>query len=123
MLYKTRVAIRFRAKKPSPQTTRNFGVGIPVVRTKGRAGGPSCTVTWLPNFLGWLVYHIFLPMVLCFARFARESFVMRFAVARNLVTKVRIDQSGTRLLCLLEVNPRSDWEWKRGYLAWNCTCA
>ena len=21
-------------------------------------------VTWLPNFLGWVVYHIFLPMVL-----------------------------------------------------------
>ena len=31
------------------------------------AGGRSlarCTVTWLPNFLGWVVYHIFLPMVL-----------------------------------------------------------
>ena len=41
MLYKTPVAIRFRAKKPSPQTTRNFGVGIHVVRTKGWAGGPS----------------------------------------------------------------------------------
>ena len=27
-------------------------------RTVGR------TVTWLPNFLGWVVYHIFLPMVL-----------------------------------------------------------
>ena len=36
---------------------------MPVVRTVGR-----CTVTWLPNFLGWVVYHIFLPMVLLFAR-------------------------------------------------------
>ena len=35
----------------------------------GRSGC-RCTVTWLPNFLGWVVYHIFLPMVL---RFARES--------------------------------------------------
>lgn len=32
-----------------------------------------CTVTWLPNFLGWAVYHIFLPMVLCCVCFARES--------------------------------------------------
>ena len=38
----------------------------------GRSGG-RCTVTWLPNFLGWVVYHIFLPMVLRCARFARES--------------------------------------------------
>ena len=35
----------------------------------GRSGG-RCTVTWLPNFLGWVVYYIFLPMVL---RCARES--------------------------------------------------
>ena len=34
-------------------------------RTVSRAGG-RCTVTWLPNFLGWVVsvYFIFLPMVL-----------------------------------------------------------
>ena len=38
---------------------------MPVVRTDGRS-----TVTWLQNFLGWVVYHIFLPMML---RFARES--------------------------------------------------
>ena len=37
-----------------------FYIGMPVVRTDGR-----CTVTWLPNFLGWVVYHISLPMVLC----------------------------------------------------------
>ena len=35
-----------------------FYIGMPVVRTDGRAGG-RCTVTWLPNFLGWVVYHIF----------------------------------------------------------------
>ena len=32
-----------------------------------------CTVTWLPNFLRWVVYHIFLPIVLRGARLARES--------------------------------------------------
>ena len=32
-------------------------------RTVSRAGG-RCTVTWLPNFLGWVGYFIFLPMVL-----------------------------------------------------------
>ena len=37
MLHKTRVGIRFRAKKPSPHTTRNFAFGIPVVRTDGRS--------------------------------------------------------------------------------------
>jgi len=31
------------------------------------------TVTWLLNFLGWGDYHIFLPTVLRYARFARES--------------------------------------------------
>ena len=40
-----------------------FYIGLPVVRTGGRAGGR--TVTWLPNFLGWVDYFIFLPMVLC----------------------------------------------------------
>ena len=29
------------------------------------------TVTWLPKFLGWVDYQIFLPMVLRFARFVR----------------------------------------------------
>ena len=52
-----------------------FYIGMPVVRTEGRAVG-RCTVTWLPNFLRWVVYHIVLPMVLRCARFARESFVI-----------------------------------------------
>ena len=38
----------------------------------GRLVG-RCTVTWLPNFLGWVVYHTFLPTVLSRARFAHES--------------------------------------------------
>ena len=40
---------------------------MPVVRTDGRSGGRAvgrCTVTWLPNFLGWVDYFIFLPKVL-----------------------------------------------------------
>ena len=37
--------------------------GRTVSRAGGRAGG-RCTVTWLPNFLGWVDYFIFLPMVL-----------------------------------------------------------
>ena len=40
-----------------------------------RTGGWACgrTVTWLPKFLGWVDNQIFLPMVIRFARFARES--------------------------------------------------
>ena len=49
-----------------------FYIGMPVVRTDGRAVG-RWAVRWIPNFIGWVVYHIFLPMVLRCARFARES--------------------------------------------------
>ena len=41
----------------------------------GRLGGRSvgrCTVTWLPNFLGWVVYHIFYPWC-CTARASRAT--------------------------------------------------
>ena len=38
-----------------------------------RQSDGRCTVTWLPNFLGWIVYHISLSMVLRCARFACES--------------------------------------------------
>ena len=37
----------------------------------GRSGG-RCTVKWLPSFLGWVIYHIFLPIVLRCALRARE---------------------------------------------------
>ena len=81
MLHKTRVAIRFRARKPSPQTTRNFAlVYLWCGRTVGR-----CTVTWLPNFLGWVVYHIFLPTVLRCARFARESSAIKSNQSRRAI--------------------------------------
>ena len=42
-----------------------FYIGMHVVRTDGRSLGRSvawCTVTWLPNFLGWVDYHISLAM-------------------------------------------------------------
>ena len=39
----------------------------------GRWAASQCTVTWLPNFLRWVVYHIFLPLVLCYAHFASKS--------------------------------------------------
>ena len=29
----------------------------------------QCMVAWSPNFLGWVVYHIVLPLVLCCTRF------------------------------------------------------
>ena len=35
---------------------KHVDIGFPVVRTDGR------TVTWLPNFLEWVDYHISLPM-------------------------------------------------------------
>ena len=38
-----------------------FCIGIPVVRTDGRSLA-RCTVTWLPNFLRWVDYHISLAM-------------------------------------------------------------
>ena len=45
---------------------------MPVVRTNGRSVGVRSR-----DFLGWEDYHIFLPMVLRYVRFARESSVMK----------------------------------------------
>jgi len=73
MLNKTRVAIRFRAKNPHHRLCkilRWYACGA-----DGRSGG-RCTVTQLPNFLGRVVYHIFLTMVLRYARFTSDSFAM-----------------------------------------------
>ena len=36
--------------------TQLFYIGMPVVRTDGRLLA-RCTVTWLPNFLGWVDCH------------------------------------------------------------------
>ena len=46
-----------------PKLIELFYIAMPVVRTHGLSGG-RCTVTWLPNFLGWVDYLIFLAMVL-----------------------------------------------------------
>ena len=74
-------------------------------RSLGRAGG-LCTVTWLPNFLGWVVYFIFLPMVLRCARLARRS------PAINLVCSVITWKSQTSTLMYwphLSVNTSRPW--------------
>ena len=39
-------------------------IGMPVVRTDSLSGGRSVYGHVITNFLGWVVYHIFLPMVL-----------------------------------------------------------
>ena len=50
-------------------------IGCPVVRTDGRSLA-RCTVTWLPNFLGWVDYHFSLAMgLLPRARFRKEKFL------------------------------------------------
>ena len=76
MLYKTRVAIRFRAKKTLTTDYPKFWytwVGIPVVRS-----GCRCTVTWLLNFfrMGSLPHFLTHGAPLRM-RFARESSAIR----------------------------------------------
>ena len=70
MLHKTWVAIRFRAKKPSPQTTRNFAL---VCLWCGRTVGRSVYGHVITKFSRMGSLHIFLPMVLRYVRLARES--------------------------------------------------
>ena len=58
MLHKTRFAIRFRAKNPHhrlPEILRWYAC---------EADGRSVYGHVIAKFLGWAVYHIFLPMVL-----------------------------------------------------------
>ena len=70
----TRVAMRFPAKITSSfmwviiRLIELFHIGMPWC---GRTVGS--TVTGLPNFVGWVDYHIFLPMVLRCALFAHEN--------------------------------------------------
>ena len=65
---------------PGKITSSSIWVAIPVdwvilhwytCCADGRSGG-RCAVKWLPSFLGWVVYHIFLPIVLRCALRARE---------------------------------------------------
>ena len=76
MLHKTRVAIRFRAKKPSPQTTRNFAlVCLWCGRTVGRSVGVLSR--------DYQIFSDGLFTTFCYpwcsaARFARESSAIIF---------------------------------------------
>ena len=49
--------IRLQASK----LARNWKISLWCGRTSGR-GTDGRTVTWLPNFLGWIAYHIFLVL-------------------------------------------------------------
>ena len=53
-----------------------FYIGLPVVRTDGRSL-TRCTVTWLPNFLGWVDYHISIAMGL------HHEFSLNVLIQRN----------------------------------------
>ena len=72
LLYKTPVAMRFPARKTSSCIWVTIQVDWVILhwyacgadgRSLGRAGG-RCTVTWSPNFHGWVDYFVFLPTVL-----------------------------------------------------------
>ena len=59
--------------------------------TDGRLGGRAvdrCTVTWLPNFLAWVDYFIFLPLVLRWrtsrARASLSSYKRRFRTTKKM---------------------------------------
>ena len=53
-----------------------FYIGMPVVLTDGRSLA-QCTVTWLPNFLGWVDHHIF--------------FALRVELRYDVQTKIKVD--------------------------------
>ena len=68
-----------------------FYIGMPVVRTDGRAGGRSLYGHVITKFSRWIVYHIFLTMVLRCARLVRESSAIICAFLK-LKRKKRITQ-------------------------------
>ena len=92
----------------------------PACGADGRSGG-RCTVTQLPNFLGRVVYHIFLTMVPRYARFTSESsamnrlnlfdtkFVFRFPLCKD--TSVSLGTKPAATIALREGN-------ELGLLAW-----
>ena len=43
----------YNIRLQAPKLASKCEIGMPVERTDGRSGG-RCTVTWLPNFLGWI---------------------------------------------------------------------
>ena len=80
-------------------------VGMPVVRTNGRSLA-WCTVTWLPNFLGWVDYHISLAMAL------------RPGATREL--RYKSCQMLTKELKNRWIPERNSfkWRWKRVSMGW-----
>ena len=88
---KVLAAMRFFPNK----TLSCIWVSIPVDRiilhwyawgADGRSGG-RCTVTWLPNFLEWVVYHISYPWCSA-ARASRGRAPLSFSLQRNWVNKL-----------------------------------
>ena len=86
---------------PAKITSRGIWVATPVDwvilhwyacgATDGRLGGRAvdrCTVTWLPNFLAWVDYFIFLPLVLRWrtsrARASLSSYKRRFRTTKKM---------------------------------------
>ena len=82
MLHKTRVAIRFRTKN-----TRNF---VLVCLWCGRMVKQSMYGHVITNFLGWVVYHIFLPMVL---RVIQLTLTLKITTARVVETSVTVNNN------------------------------
>ena len=56
-----------------------FYIGMPVVRTDSRSVGRSVYDHVITHFLGWVIYHIFLPMLLRWVRLVRESSAVKDA--------------------------------------------
>ena len=81
-----------------------FYIGIPVVRTNGRAVGVRSRDNQIfSNGFGWVVYHIFLPMVL---RFARESSAVREFKIRSLRTTLEITIENNLMQGATRYSPR-----------------
>ena len=82
-----------------------FYIGMPVVRTDGRSRSLArCTVTRLPNFLGW--YHISLAMGLRpRARFARGAPLLMFSNFARLLKDSWIRNSLWKNVSLGELLP------------------
>ena len=76
-------------------------IGYPVVRTDGR------TVTWLPNFLGWVDYHISLAMGLR---------------PRALRARVELRYEWERFFIFQGVEPFQDASWTCSSTDWFTCC-
>ena len=76
-------------------------------RSLGREGG-RCTVTWLPNFLGWVDYFIFLPKVLRWR--ASRARALLLSYKRRFKTTSKMDRHITwNVMWRSDGFPISDW--------------